>query len=87
VPVGSRYRRGAGCFTIAAARAWDRCGCLRFDTITQAEFDTSRPASMSITLVGFLLGYLLGTLPGLGMDRASVALRGVIVPLAGGEMH
>jgi len=42
---------------------------------------------MSITLVGFLLDYLLGTLPGLGMDRASVALRGVIVPLAGGEMH
>lgn len=45
---------------------------------------------MSITLVVFLLVYLgmiLGTLPGLRMDRASVALGGAIALLAAGEMH
>jgi Na+/H+ antiporter NhaD/arsenite permease-like protein len=44
---------------------------------------------MSITLVVFLLAYLgmiLGTLPGLRMDRASVALGGAIALLAVGEM-
>jgi len=44
---------------------------------------------MSITLIVFLLVYLgmiLGTLPGLRMDRASVALGGAIALLALGEM-
>ena len=45
---------------------------------------------MSITLVVFLLVYLgmiLGKLPWLRMDRASVALGGAIALLAAGEMH
>lgn len=44
---------------------------------------------MSITLIVFLLVYLgmiLGTLPGLKMDRASVALGGAVALLAAGEL-
>ena len=44
---------------------------------------------MSTTLIVFLLVYLgmiLGTLPGLKMDRASVALGGGIALLAFGEI-
>jgi Na+/H+ antiporter NhaD/arsenite permease-like protein len=44
---------------------------------------------LSITLIVFLLVYLgmiLGTLPGLKMDRASVALGGAVVLLAAGEL-
>jgi Na+/H+ antiporter NhaD/arsenite permease-like protein len=43
-----------------------------------------------MTLIVFLvvyLGMILGTMPGLKMDRASIALGGAIVLLAAGEIN